>query len=135
MQKKARCTILTILNILYNAIQVHAEQVAHLKEQLTAAKDKLAEVLTNTNTTQTQIQHKTPGFYKNAIFHICRFLQVSPDNDLSDHLQVLKSDADKQTMIDKGKEMLANAQVKHNTQRVKHVKREIFLGAVNQSPK
>ena len=27
---------------------VHAEQVAHLKDQLTAAKDKLAEVLTNT---------------------------------------------------------------------------------------
>merc|ERR1719348_1915941 len=44
----------------------HAEQVAHLKEELTAAKDKLAEVV--------------------------------------------KSDAVKQTMIDKGKEMLANAQ-------------------------
>ena len=54
--------------------KVHAEQVAHLKEQLTAAEDKLAEVPTtqiqykySTNTTQiphkyntftTQIQHK-----------------------------------------------------------------------------
>merc|ERR1711990_419169 len=46
--------------------EVHAEQVAHLKEELTAAKDKLAEVV--------------------------------------------KSDAVKQTMIDKGKEMLASAQ-------------------------
>ena len=35
------------------------------------------------------------------------------NNHLSDHFQVVKNDALKQTMIDKGKEMLANAQVKH----------------------
>ena len=33
------------------------------------------------------------------------------NNHPSDHFQVVKSDAQKQTMIDKGKEMLANAQV------------------------
>ena len=36
---------------------VHAEQVAHLKDQLTAAEDKLAEVLTNT--IQIQYKHNT----------------------------------------------------------------------------
>ena len=46
----------------------------------------------------------------------------------------MKSDADKQTMIDKGKEMLANAQVKQNNQPGQTCKKRDFLGAVNQSP-
>ena len=53
--------------------KVHAEQVAHLKDQLTAAKDKLAEVLTNTiqhkynaNTIQTQHKNNTNTSHNNT---------------------------------------------------------------------
>ena len=65
---------------------VHAEQVAHLKDQLTAAKDKLAEVLTNTiqiqgkdntntshnntYTTQTQYKYNTNTTQIHYIYNI-----------------------------------------------------------------
>ena len=63
-------------------------------------------------------QDSSPLYFWNSA-HLSLFATLATqytNNHLSDRLQVLKSDADKQTMIDKGKEMLANAQVKNSSQ-------------------